>query len=154
MTEIWGPNTWELFHNLANKIKDHNFQKIIPYVWNNILFISNNLPCPHCRNHASMHLGKVDSDTIYNKQIFIELLFRFHNMVSYKVNKKIENIDVLEKYDNIKLIDSINRFKISWFNVTKRMTLRELKNQVKYEKVVKYVVTWLTKNKNLFKDFE
>jgi hypothetical protein len=101
-----------------------------------------------------MHLGKVDSDTIYNKQIFIELLFRFHNMVSYKVKKKIENIDVLEKYDNIKLIDSINRFKISWFNVTKKMTLRELKNQVKYEKVVKYVVTWLTKNKNLFKDFE
>ena len=39
-------------------------------------------------------------------------------------------------------------------NDIKKMSLREIEKKVKHEKVVNYLITWLLKNKHLFKDFE
>ena len=84
--EIWGPATWTLFHTLAEHM---NNESIIPQLFNNIKQICMFLPCPECSKDATQMLSQIDINKIKSKQVFIELLFVFHNMVNKKKNKRM-----------------------------------------------------------------
>ena len=154
MTDIWGPSTWGLIHNLADKVREDKFSIIIPHLWNKIMYIVNNLPCKYCSSHATNLLKKVNVNTIDDKQILIELLFRFHNKVNLKLNKNIENITILEKYSNIKLIESIYYFIVSWKQTSNKLTIHEYDNKIKIQNAITNLKKWFRNNKQLFIDFE
>jgi hypothetical protein len=64
MSKIWGPSCWYLFHGLATKVKEEEFEKIKLSLWTNIVEICNNLPCPDCRKHAMDTISKTNKQNI------------------------------------------------------------------------------------------
>tara|TARA_B100000886_G_scaffold71038_1_gene45178 strand:+ start:1320 stop:1784 length:465 start_codon:yes stop_codon:yes gene_type:complete len=154
MTDIWGPSTWKLIHNLADKVREDKFSIIIPHLWDKIIFICNNLPCQYCSKHASNLLKKVNVNTIFNKQILIELLYRFHNLINKKLNKSIFSIEILDNYKNTKLIETIYYFMNSWKLTSNKLTIHEYENKVKIQNTITNLKKWFRNNKQLFIDFE
>lgn len=154
MSELWGPPTWELIHNLCDKVEENNFNKKITILWNVILLIINNLPCPHCRNHASKQLSKVNVKTIYTKQMLVELMFRFHNYVNVKLKKEKKQLHILNEYVDKDLKNSVKKFLISWNIIYKKLTLREYETKMLISNTTKRLTKILSNNKVLFKDFE
>lgn len=124
--EVWGNTVWFLFHGLAHKIKEDEFNS----VKNDFIFIINticrNLPCPECSNDASTLLQKINWDTINTKNDIKNLLFNFHNHVNKKLNKPQFNLsDLDEKYDKINVNVLYNNFFIifnSNSNIPRLMT--------------------------------
>jgi len=106
----WGPNTWIFFHTLAEKVKEDNFNIIKNQLFNIILQISYNLPCPDCANHAKIFWSKVNLNKINSKIDLKNVLFTFHNIVNKRKNKQLYKYDDLNNYKNNKLIGSFNNF--------------------------------------------
>lgn len=154
MTDTWGPPTWEFIHNLADKIDDSKFEKAIVGIWNSLLIIIKNLPCKYCSQHAYGLLKKVNVKTIYNKTILKNLLYRFHNVVNRKLNKKMQDSEIIKKYDNIPIKESAYRLIISWRKVANKMTIHEFKNKHELIQVTEEFKSWIIKNKHVFKEFE
>ena len=154
MTDIWGPPTWEFIHNLADKIDEKCFDKVIINVWNNIITLIKNLPCKFCSQHAYGLLKKVNGKTIYNKNILKNLLFRFHNVVNAKLNKEILGEEIISKYEKIPIKESAYRLIISWRKVANKMTIHEFKNKFELLKTVDDLKLWIINNKKIFIDFE
>lgn len=113
---IWGNNVWYLFHTLAYKIKESNFNELK----NDIVFIiktvSTNLPCPECSQDSAIQLNKVQFDNITSKEELKLLLFNFHNYVNKKINKpqfELSQLDI--KYSKANINALYNNF-IKIFN--------------------------------------
>ena len=107
----WGEPTWFLFHTLAEKIKEEEFQNIRVDFLNIIYSICSNLPCPLCSNHAKQHLNGTNFNNIQTKQQLKDFLFNFHNSVNERKNYLLfdyQNIN--EKYSKANTINIINNF--------------------------------------------
>ena len=107
----WGNITWVLFHTLAEKINENDFDN----VKNDILYFikqtCNHLPCPICSDHAVSTLKKVNFNLIKTKADLIEFLRQFHNIVNIKTDKPIvEKEFVITYYKNLDLTVIINHF--------------------------------------------
>ena len=107
----WGNITWMLFHTLAEKINDSDFDN----VKNDILFFikqtCNHLPCPICSDHATNTLKKVNFNLIKTKADLIEFLRQFHNVVNIRTDKPIvEKEFVITYYKNLDIVVIINHF--------------------------------------------
>ena len=83
----WGNACWYLFHTLAYKLKE-NQEKEIPVLLDHILAICGNLPCPDCSNHATITLKRLNRRAVNSKEMFVKILFEFHNMVNKRIGKK------------------------------------------------------------------
>lgn len=105
---LWGQSTWFLFHTLAEKIKDEEFNTIKLELIECIKNISSNLPCPSCREHATKLLAIQNYDQIKTKEDFKKFIFDFHNVVNKNSNKKIESIEILDKYKLANLPNIVN----------------------------------------------
>ena len=105
---LWGQSTWFLFHTLAEKVKDEEFSTIKLELIGCIKNISSNLPCPSCREHATKLLAIQNYDQIKTKDDFKKFIFDFHNVVNKNSNKKIESIEILDKYKLANLINIVN----------------------------------------------
>ena len=113
--EVWGPAVWYLFHTLAEKVDEKNFNKIRLPLFNIIKLICKNLPCPYCANDATRFLEKININTINTKQEFKNMIYLFHNRVNYKKKKNLLNfkdLDILYKRKNLKnvIINFIQKF--------------------------------------------
>ena len=107
----WGNITWILFHSLAEKIKDDLFQNVKTVFIEFIKDTCINLPCPICANHATENLFKSRINSISKKSDMIEFLRQFHNLVNKKLEKPIQNKEiVLQNYKLANLVNIINRF--------------------------------------------
>ena len=116
--EVWGATVWNLFHTIADKIKEDKFE----FHKNNLIYIleniCNTLPCPECSKDATNMLKKVDFAHINNKAEFKLLIFNFHNAINTKLKKPLfdfneldskyskANIDII--YNNLNIIYSSN----------------------------------------------
>jgi hypothetical protein len=92
----WGEPTWFLFHTLAYKIKDDNFQQLRVELLNIIHSICANLPCPMCSGHAVEHLKSINFLGIRTKKELINALYNFHNEVNKKKGFAIFPYDDLD----------------------------------------------------------
>ena len=111
MTKVWGPITWELLHTFTYKINENYFinnRKTVLMIIYNILA---SLPCPECSEH-SINIYRLNVKKIVNKKTFIEFIFLLHNSVNTKLKKHSESVDILKKYENINMKDTI----IKWYN--------------------------------------
>jgi hypothetical protein len=154
MSDIWGPPTWEFIHNLADKIDETKFNKIIFNVWNNIIILLKNLPCVYCSQHAYGLLKNVNVKSIHSKIVLKNLLYRFHNTVNIKLKKELKKIDIIDKYATVPIKESAYRLIISWRKVANRMTIHEFKNKHELIKVTDEFRKWVINNKHIFIDFE
>jgi hypothetical protein len=104
---VWGNTVWFLFHTLAHKIKESDFDELKNDIIYLVKTVSTNLPCPDCSQDAAYELNKVNFDNINSKEELRLLLFNFHNHVNRKLNKPIFELSELDnKYSkaNIKAI--------------------------------------------------
>ena len=106
----WGPPTWTLLHTMAEKIKDERYSIIGRQLFNYILQICYNLPCPECSSHAKMFLTKVNANNLSTKNDLKTLLFVFHNTVNRRKQKPLSQIEELEIYKTKNIINVFNEF--------------------------------------------
>ena len=107
----WGNITWALFHTLAEKINDNEFDN----VKNDIIFFikqtCSNLPCPICSEHAMSTLKKANLNLIKTKADLIEFLRQFHNIVNIRTDKPIvEKEFVITYYKKLNIVVIVNHF--------------------------------------------
>ena len=109
--DTWGNNVWYLFHTIAEKIKDDEFNNIKDDIFFVIKTVSTNLPCPECSSDANALLNKVDFNNIKNKDDLKTFVFNFHNQVNKKLNKPMFDKELLDtKYANASIHSLYNNF--------------------------------------------
>jgi len=107
----WGEPFWNLFHVLAEKVKDNDFPHIRAGLLNLIFTICSNLPCPDCTQHAVSYLNGINFNTIQTKEQFRDMLYHFHNAVNIRKGYPIYPKERLEeKYKLGNLIPIIEEF--------------------------------------------
>lgn len=80
----WGEPIWNLFHTMAEKVREEKFPAIRAELLNIIYSICLNLPCPDCANHATQFLNNNNFNRIQTKSQLREFFFRFHNEVNQR----------------------------------------------------------------------
>ena len=109
--QYWGRPTWIFLHTLAEKINEEYFDTLKTQIYDFIIQICHNLPCPICANHARQYMKNVNFNNITTKQGLKKMLFDFHNTVNQRKSYpqfKITDLDVT--YSNANLIQSHNNF--------------------------------------------
>jgi len=144
---VWGPPTWILFHTLAEKIKEEEFIKHKKQLFLNIKNVCNNLPCPECRFHATSFMDKINIDKCPNKTEFKKMLFSFHNEVNARKRYTIQDISVLDKYNEPPIQELIN---IIYAIYTKNPGNNQLIDAFHRQKCIYNLNKWYNENKNIF----
>jgi hypothetical protein len=108
--EIWGPAIWNLFHTLAEKINESDYDKIGIELYNYIKQICYYLPCPDCSQHAKRFLSGVKIENISTKEGLKKLLYIFHNVVNSRKKKNLYSFENLENYKSKNIIQIFNKF--------------------------------------------
>lgn len=114
----WGPPVWELLHTMVEQMHESHFPEISVPMFQIILKICKNLPCPDCASHATVFLNKVRMSTIQTKADFKMMLFVFHNTVNKRKLKPIADIASLEKY-------ATNNLYATFMNFVREYTRRQ-----------------------------
>lgn len=145
----WGEPTWFLFHTLAQKVKEENFEEIRGELIANIISICHNLPCPKCANHAVEYMKKINIHAILTKEDLKKMLFNFHNHVNHEKRYPIFDYTQLdEKYDKANTINIIhhfmNRYKVKDFNVNM------INSNMQRDMIVKKLKVWFKNNIKYF----
>jgi len=117
--DIWGPAIWTLFHTLACKIKEDQYDIIKRQLFVFIRRICRLLPCPDCSNHATTFLSKINDSKINSKPELINFLFFFHNSVNNRKRKELFKIENINQYSNNNLSHVYNYFVKIFSNATK-----------------------------------
>jgi hypothetical protein len=145
----WGQPTWFLFHTLAEKVKDEHFSFIKNDLFNNIVSICNNLPCPKCTTHASEYMSKVNANSIRSKDDLKKMLFIFHNEVNTRTGAAQFSYEELnDKYSKAITIDIIQNFFVFFndrsFNVT------YITNNMHRARLMESLKNWFMRNIQYF----
>ena len=69
MSKTWGPPCWYLFHSLAAKVKEEEFENIKLSLWSIITSTCSNLPCPECRQHATTIVYSVNKNQVLKNKV-------------------------------------------------------------------------------------
>ena len=145
---IWGPPIWTLFHTLAEKIHEEDFNRLIPQMFGLIKRICVYLPCPDCSQHATQFLAKIKPEQIASKVDFKNTLYLFHNMVNNRKKKPLFNYGNINAYQELNIVRVYNNF-IAVYNTKGNMNL--LTESFQRELIIKDLKKWLTTNHNSFK---
>jgi hypothetical protein len=141
----WGPSTWYLFHTIAEKIKESDFFKLKQEILDNIKSICMNLPCPTCREHASVYIQKLNYNSIKNKEDLKRFLFNFHNDVNIRKNTPIFSYEELnQKYSKANTINVIKNF-IEIFQ-HKNKGFNMIANEMQKQRQVERLKIWFNNN--------
>ena len=145
----WGEPTWFLFHTLAQKIKDDCFQKIKDELFNNIIVICGNLPCPTCANHALEYMKRVQFSSIRTKNDLKKLFYLFHNEVNTRKGFGVFPYDQLdEKYSKANTLNIIQYF-FQFFQDT-HSSVHMIANDMHRLRVTKKLKEWFQANIDCF----
>jgi hypothetical protein len=146
--EVWGPAVWILFHTLAEKVSETNFNKISLSLFNMIKFISKNLPCPYCAADATRFLANININKISTKQDLKNMLYVFHNYVNKKKHKLLLiSTDLDDLYKNKNLSKVIVNF-VKKYNTKGNMQL--LSESFQRKLVLTEFKKWLRLNAEFF----
>lgn len=111
---IWGPACWNLFHTLAEKIKEDHFPIVGKQLYSQILLICQNLPCNDCSDHAKLFLSKVHLNNLNTKNDLKNLLYVFHNAVNRRKQKSSYKYENLDSYKSNNIIIVFNKFSATY----------------------------------------
>lgn len=92
-------------------MNEEHFDTLKTQLYDFIIRICHNLPCPICANHARQYMKNVNFNNITTKQGLKKMLFDFHNTVNQRKSYpqfKITDLDTT--YSNANLIQSYNNF--------------------------------------------
>jgi len=145
----WGEPTWFLFHTLAHKIKDEQFQQIRIELLKLISSICANLPCPICAEHADHFIKSNPYYSIQTKQGLKDLLFKFHNEVNVRKGFEIFDYSNLDtKYNSANTINIINNF--MHFFKDKSHSIRMIANDMHRSRLMTQLNSWFNANIQYF----
>jgi len=143
----WGPSTWALFHTLAAKINETDYNTIGLELFAQIQNICCYLPCPECSQHAKNTLAGVNIDKLKTKYDLINVLFIFHNSVNNRKNKLSYNFEDTDKYSNNNLINVCNSF---FMNYKTTGNLKLMAESFQRKRIVENFKTWIKTNYRSF----
>lgn len=146
----WGPNTWILFHTMAEKINDNYFDSHFPTLWKHIVSLCHNLPCPSCSEHASLYLHQFKQLKIQNKNKLKLFLFTFHNEVNINTNKKKQPIEILNIYNNANIKDVFINFLNSWTEISNEPNVNLMAYSFTRKKSLINFHKWFYNNQHIF----
>jgi hypothetical protein len=150
MSKTWGPHCWHLFHTLARRVNDNEFQTIKYELWNTIFDVCKNLPCPDCREHATKLMDSAKKQLILSSKKNLELfLFDFHNLVNKR--KKYKNYTIEEynqKYDNININSVIHNFILAFSHNI--LNIRQMTDNFQRNIFLDGFKSWIIKNYSNF----
>jgi hypothetical protein len=150
MSKIWGASCWYLFHGLAARVKEDEFDVIKLELWNMITEVCHNLPCPDCKKHATAAMAKANKPFILKSKQNLEMfLFEFHNMVNARKYYKLFTMEEYEsKYRNANLKNIIINF-VNVFNQSSHNIKQPMENFHRRLFIEKFMA-WIEKNKTKF----
>jgi len=134
----WGEPTWYLFHTLAEKVEEKNFNELREKLLSFITRICNNLPCPECTAHATNYLSSINYSSIQTKDQLKRMLWEFHNIVNKNKMFSLFSYDELnKKYSQAQTVNIVRNFfyhysrkqynvRLSMDNITRRNILKDL----------------------------
>ena len=143
----WGPPTWSLFHTLIEKLKEEKYDKIYVELFNYILQICHNLPCPTCTIHARQTLSGIKVTDLTNKIEFKNFLYAFHNKVSQRNNKPLFKYEDLELYKSKNVIIEFNNFSRAY---TRNNNTALLADNFQRKQFIKKFKKWIMENMKYF----
>jgi hypothetical protein len=143
----WGPSTWSLFHTLAAKLNENDYDTIGIDLFNQIKTICGYLPCPECSQHAKHNLAGVNIEKLKTKGDLINVLFIFHNSVNKRKNKLIYNFSEMDKYANNNLLTVCNNF---FRNYKTTGNMRLMAESYQRKMIVENFIVWLKINYKSF----
>jgi len=145
----WGEPFWNLFHVLAEKVKESEFERIRVNFLNFIYLICSNLPCPDCTTHAVHYLNGINFNAINNKEELKNMLFNFHNNVNARKGYPIfPRGDLENKYRSGNTILIIKNF-LNTFK-SRPNSGRLFIDTLHRDRVLKNLVSWFHANVTCF----
>lgn len=150
MDKSWGKATWYLFHSLAKKIKPEKFKEKKRELWNMIMIICKNLPCPDCREHASELLKTVKVEYILSDVVVLQNFFyTFHNIVNERKGYKILEFEECNKIYEKAILKNIIKNFIYHFSKNTNNT-KTLLDDFHRKKAIKTFMQWYRLNEYCF----
>jgi hypothetical protein len=150
MSKTWGPHCWNLFHTLANRIKEEYFESAKEGLWSIVTNVCYNLPCPDCRMHATNLINNSKKNLILSSKRNFELfLFDFHNLVNKRKGYKIYTIEEYNsKYSNINISAVVHNFIIAFsYNPS---NIRQMSDNFQRSLYLVTFKEWINLNHNKF----
>ena len=142
---LWGEPTWFLFHTLAEKVHESDFDKIRTSLLEIIYTISIHLPCPSCASHAKQHLDGINFNAIQTKAQLKQMLFEFHNAVNKRKNFPLFlSSDLDEKYSKAITLHIIQNFMMQFEKKTK--SVRLIADDLHRQRMTVTLKTWFNNN--------
>lgn len=146
---IWGEPFWNLFHLMAEKVKEGDFPKVRSEILRIIFTICSNLPCPDCTAHAVHYLNGINFNNIQTKAQLKDMLYRFHNTVNARKRRTVFPRDQLdEKYSKGKFVPNLDRF--FYFFSMKHHNVRLISNDLHRTRLTKDLRIWFQENIHYF----
>lgn len=144
----WGEPFWNLFHVLAEKIKESEFPRLRVDLLNLIFSICSNLPCPECTKHAVAYLNGINFNTIQTKEQLKLMLFTFHNDVNARKHYPLFPLEKMDKYKHGNLRPIVDMF-FKHF-VVKHTNFSLIADNMQRQKVTVNLVNWFNENNGAF----
>ena len=144
---VWGPPVWRLFHTLAEKIDENAYPHLVHSMFNMIVKICRNLPCPECAQDASRFLEKINIKDYKTKVEFKNMLYLFHNRVNAKKGKPLFNYAYINSYKNLNIVNVIKNF-ISNYHTRGNMKL--LTESFQRRIVISEFIAWFKSSSRAF----
>ena len=113
--KYWGTPTWYLFHTIAARVNENFYNSNYHFIWGFIKECCATLPCPYCRQHAMDFTKNISFDMVSTKKKLQDILFEFHNNVNKRTGNKVENINILKKYNNTNIVNIFKLFEQRFF---------------------------------------
>ena len=145
----WGEPFWNLFHILAEKVKESEFSKIRVSLLNLIYTICSNLPCPDCTNHAMHYLNGLNFNNIKTKDNLKDMLFNFHNAVNARKGFPIfPKCDLDPRYSQGNVIIAIEIF-LKHYKM-RYGSIRMIADDMHRDRLSKKFIEWFRENMKFF----
>ncbi len=98
-SSIWGPSAWNFLHCITMEYPFHpsdEEKENYKIFFNQLKYV---LPCQECKEHFKTITKKYPIDKHLNSQkSLFKYIFKIHNLVSKKLNKKTYSFKEIEKF--------------------------------------------------------
>tara|TARA_Y100001972_G_scaffold81750_1_gene99414 strand:- start:1864 stop:2469 length:606 start_codon:yes stop_codon:yes gene_type:complete len=95
-TKNWGEKYWDLMHTVSYTYPNNPTIEDKMYIQDFYESICNFLPCDDCKQESKKYIEN-NPIQFENRTEIIEWVLNFHNFINIRLNKKIWNIDQLNK---------------------------------------------------------
>lgn len=145
----WGEPTWFLFHTIAEKVKSEYFSQIRKELFEIIIIICRNLPCPDCAEHATTYTNNINFNNIQTKEQLKDMLWTFHNSVNQrKMFPQFPREELDSKYSNANTIAILKNFMVHFQD--KHASIRMIANDFFRNNIAEQLKKWFNNNIQYF----